>query len=40
ELSDEVRDAYRRMAEGAGLTGRDLFTRSYISGIFPYPPPV
>jgi len=40
ELSTEVQDAYRRMAEGGGLTGRDLFTRSYISGIFSYPPPV
>ena len=38
-LSPEIRDAYNTMASNTGLTGRDLFTRSYISGLFPYPPP-
>lgn len=37
ELSDEVRSAYIKMAESTALTGRDLFTRSYITGIYRYP---
>ena len=35
-LSPEVQLTYNTMASGTGLTGRDLFTRSYISGIFAY----
>jgi len=36
-LSQEIRDAYNKMASGTGLTGRDLFTRSYLSGLYRYP---
>lgn len=36
-LSQEIRDAYNAMASGTGLTGRDLFTRSYLSGLYRYP---
>jgi len=38
ELGDEVREAYNSMASGTGLSGRDMFTRSYIKGLFTYPP--
>jgi len=31
ELSPEVREAYKRMAAGTHLSGRDVFTKSYIS---------
>ena len=37
ELGDEVREAYNSMASGTGLSGRDMFTRSYIKGLFTYP---
>jgi len=37
ELSDEVRLAYITMASGTALSGRDLFTKSYITGIYRYP---
>ncbi len=37
ELSPEVRDSYERMIHGAGISGRDLFTKSYIGGIYRYP---
>jgi len=36
-LSPEVQEAYNTMAEATGFSGRDLFQRSYISGIFQYP---
>lgn len=36
ELSEEIQDSYRKMAEGTGLTGRDMFTRSYLTGLYPY----
>jgi len=36
-LSDEVRQAYNDMAGAGALTGRDLYTRSYIKGLFEYP---
>jgi len=44
ELSQEVKDAYIKMASGTALAGRDLFTKSYITGIYRYthevtPPP-
>ena len=29
-LPEEIKDGFRKMAEGTGLTGRDLFTRSYL----------
>ena len=35
-LSKEIQDSYIKMASGTGLTGRDLFTRSYITGLFRY----
>ncbi|MBA7658129.1 hypothetical protein ES703_66077 [subsurface metagenome] len=36
-LTEEERQAYRQLASGTGLSGRDLFTRSYIKGLLPYP---
>lgn len=30
-LSPEVKDAYKTMASGTALTGRDIFTKSFIS---------
>lgn len=36
-LSQTVRDAYITMAENTGLSSRDWFIRSYISGIYRYP---
>jgi len=38
-LSQVVQDAYCRLAEGSGLSGRDMFTRSYITGLYRYPTP-
>jgi len=35
-LSLEIQAAYNKMAEGTGLTGRDMFTRSYLSGLYRY----
>lgn len=35
-LSPEIQAAYNEMAEGTGLTGRDMFTRSYLTGLFRY----
>jgi len=37
QLSDEVQDTYNAMASGTGLSGRDLFTRGYITGLYRYP---
>jgi len=31
ELSPEVREAYKRMSAGTHLSGRDVFTKSYLS---------
>ena len=36
-LSQEIQDAYNAMASGTGLSGRDMFTRSYIKGLYAYP---
>jgi len=36
QISKEVRDAYNKMASGTGLSGRDLFTRGYITGLYRY----
>lgn len=33
-LPQEIQDAYNEMASGSGLSGRDLFTRSYLSGLY------
>lgn len=35
-LSEEIQEAYRALAVGSGLSGRDLFTRSYLSGLYQY----
>jgi len=32
ELSEEVRRTYEEMATDTGLSARDMFTRSYLSG--------
>ena len=34
-LSVYVKDHYITMASGTGLSGRDLFTRSYLTGLYP-----
>ncbi|KKL62564.1 hypothetical protein LCGC14_2183940 [marine sediment metagenome] len=39
QLSLEVQQPYNRLAEGTGLSGRDMFTRSYLSGLYRYPTP-
>jgi hypothetical protein len=36
-LPEEIKDAYRKMAENTGLTGRDMFSRSYLSMEPPVP---
>lgn len=33
-LSPEVQDAYKRMAAGTTMSGRDIFTKSFINGDF------
>ncbi|GAI99482.1 unnamed protein product, partial [marine sediment metagenome] len=33
-LSQAVKDAYNETAEEAGMTGRDLFTKAFISDYF------
>lgn len=38
-LPEDIKDAYRKMAENTGLTGRDMFTRSYLQSPIPAPPP-
>jgi len=40
ELSLEIQETYNTMATGTGLTGRDMFTRAYIKGLFTYAAPV
>lgn len=37
DLSGTVRAAYEKQASATGLSGRDMFTRSYISGLYRYP---
>ncbi len=36
-LPPELQAAYNFMAGGTPLTGRDLFTRGYLKGLFVYP---
>lgn len=36
-LSPEVQSAYQTMATNSALTGRDVFTKSYISGCYRNP---
>ena len=38
-LSPTVQDAYRQYATSSGLTGRDMFTRSYLRGLYYYETP-
>ena len=38
-LSADVQDAYRKLATNSGLSGRDMFTRSYLTGLYRYPTP-
>lgn len=38
-LSPEVQSAYNKMSSDSGLSGRDLFQRAYLKGIFQYPMP-
>ena len=33
-LSQEVKDTYNSLASGTGLSGRDLFQKSYLAGLF------
>lgn len=36
QLTPEIQSAYNKMASGTGISGRDMFTRSYISGLYRY----
>lgn len=36
-LDPEIQDGYIKQASGTGLTGRDLFQRAYLSGLYTYP---
>lgn len=38
-LSPVVQDAYRKLATNSGLSGRDMFTRAYLTGLYRYPTP-
>ena len=35
-LSPEIQSGYNEMASGTGLSGRDMFTRSYLTGLYRY----
>lgn len=35
-MSEEVQAAYRALSVGSGLSGRDLFSRSYLKGLYRY----
>ena len=39
ELSPSVRQAYASMAGKSDISGRDVFTRSYITNLYRTPPP-
>jgi len=38
-LSPEVRRTYEELATGSGLSGRDMFQRAYMKGLFRNPIP-
>ena len=38
-LSQTVRDAYNTLATNSGLSGRDMFMRAYLTGLYRYPTP-
>jgi len=35
-LPKEIQDPYNKMASGTGLSGRDMFTRGYLTGLYRY----
>ena len=39
QVSPEIQDAYNKMASGTGLSGRDMFTRGFLSGLYRYEHP-
>lgn len=36
-ISPYIKAAYQRLSEGSGLSARDWFMRSYLTGIYRYP---
>lgn len=38
-LSPTLRDAYNKMAGDSGLSGRDVFSRAYMKGLYRNPQP-
>ncbi|MBA7575256.1 hypothetical protein ES708_17077 [subsurface metagenome] len=38
-LAPIVQDAFKTLATNSGLSGRDMFTRAYLSGLYRYPTP-
>jgi hypothetical protein len=38
-LSASMRSAYSSLATRSGLSGRDMFTRAYLTGLYRYPLP-
>ncbi len=36
-VPEEVQMYFKKMASGTGLSGRDMFTRAYLTGLFRYP---
>ena len=38
-LSQAVQDAYNELATDSGLSGRDMFMRGYLTGLYRYPIP-
>lgn len=38
-LSPTVQEAYNKLATDSGLSGRDMLTRAYLSGLYRYPTP-
>jgi hypothetical protein len=38
-LSKTMQDAYKKLATNSGLSGRDMFTRGYLTGLYRYPLP-
>lgn len=38
-ISPEIQAAYNEWSTNSGLSGRDMFTRSYLTGLYRYPIP-
>lgn len=36
-LKPSIQRTYEELATGSGLTGRDMFTRAYLTGLYRYP---